>query len=331
VGTGPYRVTAAVSGESVTLNRFEDYNGDRAFHYDVLQLDVVEDPNARTSGLRSGQYDVIEDVPASSFENAQGDDALQAEAVPSYLATILFCHAGKPPFDDRRLRQALFYAIDRDTITATSFFGLATPAWASPLSPEHPEFVEADTVYRYDPDRARDLLAEAGHADGGIRVDFLVGNLEFLASQGPVIEQNLRDVGFEPNMIPGEVEALYTRVTDGDYNAFLAFTDPSGLGPADAEFLLRWLYYGAVPESFLFWDENAVQEIAQRLDEAFNADDESERGRLLAEAQNIIQDGAALLPMHFKQQLTGWSSALDGFHPLPTTGFNLEGVSTLDG
>jgi peptide/nickel transport system substrate-binding protein len=326
IGTGPYQVSSAVSGREVVLKKFDKYSGPRQITVPKLQIDVTADANARVAALRSGKAGAIDDVPGSAYASLSRTKGIKTGAVPSGDSSILLFHCGKPPFDDARVRRAVLYAIDRDSITRSSFFGQAEPAWSGEVAPDHPDFVKPDTVYRYDPQEARRLLAEAGHGSDGIKIDFLVGDLDYLASQGPVIEKNLKDVGFVSNLIPGELESLYSRVTAGTYNMFLAKTDPSALGAADTEFVLRWGFTDALVDQFLYWKTPEAKQVAKLLDQAWAATDEAGRRKALGQVQNIIQQEAPRATLHHKKQLTAWSDKLAGFRPLPVTGFSFDGV-----
>ncbi|MBB5791657.1 ABC transporter substrate-binding protein [Jiangella mangrovi] len=326
VGSGPLRVVSAVSGERISLERFTEYTGAREFHYERVDISVVADANARISGLRTGQFRAIEDVPASAYEELSTANGIRTEAAPSALITYLMCNCGKPPFDDVRVRQAVAYAIDRDSVTQSSFFGQAEPAWAQSLSAEISGAVEAETVYRHDPERARELLAEAGYGDQSVPIDVLVTtNVEFLGSQGPIIEENLRSAGFEPNMIPGEGVAHVSRVTEGNYGLWLGLTDPS-VYAADAEFMIRFLWVGTFQTGFFYWltpEATRVQELLRSVSLSTN---DAERERILEEVQNIIQDEVPIVPLHFKKQITAWDDSLDGFKALPAAGLALDDV-----
>ncbi|AYY11967.1 ABC transporter substrate-binding protein [Actinobacteria bacterium YIM 96077] len=327
VGTGPYRVLSAVSGQEITLERFDEYTGPRELNYDELHIAVTADGSARVSALRTGRAQVIEDVPASSFDELESEDDVEVDSARGDHLTGLMFHCGKPPFDDVRVRQAVMYGIDRDGIAETAFFGHAEPVWSGEISPDDPDYAEPDLTYRYDPDYARQLLDEAGFGDGGIDVDFLAGDLDYLAAQTPLIEENLRELGFVPNVIPGELESLYSRVTEGSYNLFLMKGDTSALGATDVEFLLRWTYYGNLPRQFMYWEGEPLERVEELLDEALTAPDDDARSSALAEVQNIVQTEVPIGRLHRVDYLTGWSASLDGFRPVPTAGFVLDGVT----
>jgi peptide/nickel transport system substrate-binding protein len=322
VGTGPYRVQSAVSEQSITLESFADYKGDRQLGFTDLEISVVPDDNARVSGLRTGQFSVIENAPANTFETLSNLDDITIEAVPSSLATYLMFHTAQPPFDDARVRQAVLYAIDRDSITQTAFAGHAEPAWSHMTSPQIAGAVEATPVYSYDVDRAAELLAEAGYGDG-ITIDMLINNDESLTQQAPIIQENLRQVGITANVIPGDIQAQAQRAVDGNYHMWLTSAD-AGAFAGDAEWGLRWLYGGAFVPRQARWENAGLIEL---LDAALAAPDLDARNQALAEAQNILQTEVPLVPVHFVDKVTAWNSALEGYEPLPKSGFGLDTIN----
>lgn len=323
VGTGPFQVVSAVSNQRVDFRRFTGYSGAREFTYGGLGIDIATDGNARISGLRSGRWRAIEDLPASSFDALGRTKGLRAGAAPGSAGTQLAFHCGKPPFDDPRMRRAVMYAIDRDAITKSAFFGQAEPAWGGYLRPDHPEYTAPDITYRYDP--SWKLVAEAGHV--GAPIDVLLPTTpDFLDAQGSIIEENLRAVGLAPRRVPGELQSLLSRVSAGTYNIFLTLIDASALGATDAEFLLRYVYYGSIPRDLLRWTGRLVETVERLLDDALAAPTEADRKRLIAQAHNLIQEQAPVATLHHKKQLAGWSAALQNFRPLPAVGLAFDGV-----
>lgn len=323
IGTGPYRVATAASDQTIVLEPFEAYNGSAPPAYEQVELTRVADANARVSGLRSGQFAMIEDVPAGAFQELDSAGAgVRVEAVDSYAWTVLYFNCGRPPFDDVRVRQAVMHAIDRDGIARAAFFGLAEPAWTGFISPEHPEFTEPETVHRFDPDHARELLADAGYGEEPIPIDLIYhSDYEFVPSQLPIVEQNLRDIGFEPNLVPLEFSAADARMVEGDYHLTLNGPADWSLFAADLEFLLRGSFTGFVTTNMSYWTGAEAAEVQQLLDEAVAAPDETARHELLATAQNLVQQEVPIGALFHKQQLTGWTDQLgDEYQPLPTAG-----------
>ncbi|TDC53965.1 ABC transporter substrate-binding protein [Jiangella ureilytica] len=324
VGTGPYRVVSAISGQEVTLERYAEYTGDREPTYQRITITNVGDSTARISGLQSGRFKLIEDVPPSANAQLEGDERVEVGVVDGYDCSHMLFHCGKPPFDDLRARQAVCFAIDRDAITSTSFFGHAKPNWDGWL-PSHPDATPPTISYRFDPDEARRLLSEAGHGTGPVPMDLLIsaGNSQ-IDSQIPIIEQNLIDAGFQPNLLPGEHGSRIAMVQEGRYSAWLFKGDLSGAFSPALDTMLRAHFFGIVPREFMRWDGAADAEAL--LAEAAGSADEAGYRQALSEILELIQEQVPAPTLHSVQRITAWSSSLSGFRPIPAAGFVLDGV-----
>ncbi|WP_084469780.1 ABC transporter substrate-binding protein [Jiangella gansuensis] len=323
IGSGPYRVVSAASDERVVLERFEGYAGSRDIEYDELELVVVSDDNARISGLRAGQFKLVEDVPPSAFEQLSGADDVKVEAVDGYGWTTAIFNCGRSPFDNANLRRAVAYAIDRDAINQTRFLGLAAPAWTGFVSPDHPDYTEPDVVYRFDPAHARGLIEDAGFdVDAGVPIDLLVSGAP---ADAPIIEQNLRDVGFAPRIIP--IDDASSLQTSGEFDLSITagITDTSFFSTG-LEFMTRFSFTGFVVDSLAHWSGSEREEVERILNESVAAADEDAYRAALADALNIIQDEVPILAIMRPKQITGWSNTLEDFRPGPSIGVVVDGV-----
>lgn len=326
VGSGPYRVTSAASDQRIAMERYADYAGDGDFAYPMLQFDLFTDSAARLAGLRTGQYQMTDEVPPLALAELASDSTLETAAVDSYAWTLASFNCGKPPFDDVRLRQAVAYAIDRDAISEATYQGHATPAWSGFVSPHHHQFTEPDTVYRYDPAQAEALVsASALGRSGPIPIDVLiVGELP----HAPIIEENLARAGFAPNLIPLTPQAGTQRASEGNYN--LSFnSDPAdnSLLSDDLEFLMRLSFTGFIADTLLHWTGAERDSLTSLLDRSIVEPDAEARGEQLAEAENIIQEQVPILALHHTKRINAWSADLEGFRPSPLPGVVLDGVS----
>lgn len=324
VGSGPYRVVSAATGEQAALQRFDGYTGTREFSYDELVMHVVPDDNARLAGLRTGQYAIARSVPGTAYSQLEGEEGIEIASVPGAFDLMLMFRTDRPPFDDVRARQAVMNAIDRDAIVETVFFGHAQPAWTDAIAPTLAGSIDAEPAYSFDAARAEELLAEAGLGDSPIPIDLLVTDLFGIPQQAPIVEENLRAVGFEPSMIPGDIQAHASRAAAGEYNLWLT-AGGVGVGAPDAEWVMRILYSGVFVPNQAAWD-NA--ELGGLIDEAFQAPDVAARDEALAEAQNLIQAEAPLVPLIFTNEITAWSDSLQGYEPRSGDPYlSLEGVT----
>lgn len=164
VGTGPFRFAEWVRGSEVRLERFDDYHGESAY-LDAVTFRIIEDPSAQLAALQAGDIDMV--GVALSPENAlqvQADPNLKLTEGSATTEITLAMNNAREPLSDLRVRQAITHAIDKQAIIEGALFGFGTPI-GTHASPIEPYFIDVEP-YPYDPERARELLAEAGFEDG---------------------------------------------------------------------------------------------------------------------------------------------------------------------
>ena len=162
VGTGPF-VVGNWDTQRIALTARKD--SWRAPELDAVELHFVRDPNARMTGLVTGLFDVIAGVDTDSFEELQAvGGTVRRNRVAAAMA-LMFNTVGDPRLQDPRLRQALNYAVNKELIIDVFFGGVTEPA-TQPAPRAAVGFNPELKPYPYDPDKARQLLAEAGYADG---------------------------------------------------------------------------------------------------------------------------------------------------------------------
>ena len=188
VGTGPMELTDFVEGSSITWTKNPNYWGfdekfpeNRLPYVDEIVTLIMPDAAARIAALRSGQLDMLGTVGDSQLRSIDQVESLKRtdpdinmwERVSRSDNAFRFITISRPPFDDIRVRRAMQLALDLDTIASTYFKGFADPrphgaihndvSLGTPFD-QWPE--EVRQYYRYDPELAKQLLAEAGYPDG---------------------------------------------------------------------------------------------------------------------------------------------------------------------
>lgn len=196
VGTGPFRFKSVVQGEKVELVPYPKYWGAKA-KPDRLVMRPIPDPAARVSALRAGEINIAMVVPPDSVESLKGE-GFEVQQKPYPHTWCYHFNTREKPYSDVRVRQALNYALDKETLVNDVLRRTAAPAYqvATEGSPFYDDSLPK--YYEYDPDRARRLLADAGLGDGfrtvwwhpteGSGMMLPVEMTEF-------IQSNLRDVG----------------------------------------------------------------------------------------------------------------------------------------
>src|SRR5690606_11307777 len=170
VGTGPYRVENWQRDTELVLTAYEDYWQGRP-SIDRVVFRVIPDTQARLSALLNGEVDLVPGVPPEMIAQIENNPDVRIEEVPGRQVIYLGMNLTRTgPLSDKRVRQALNYAVDVDLIIDAVLEGHATRN-AAGLTGINAAYDPSIEPYPYDPERARQLLAEAGYADG-LTIDF---------------------------------------------------------------------------------------------------------------------------------------------------------------
>lgn len=159
VGTGPYRFVEWVKGDHVTLEKNPDYWGDNPSNIDEVTYRFISEPSTRLSALLADEIDLMTNLLPEDVERAPQAASVQGVENP---IIILDATSDAGATSDVRVRQAINHAVDKDALANDLFEGYASVAQCQILSPQITGFNESLEGYPYDPDRARELIAEAG-------------------------------------------------------------------------------------------------------------------------------------------------------------------------
>lgn len=214
-GTGPFVMTEYIDGQIMELTAFEDYWGGRP-KLDRIELYPMPEPATRLAALQAGDIDWAELPPPDALDLLEAQDfQVLLKEYPHVITYQLNLHNG--PLQDPLIRQALNYAVDREG-TSTLINNVGFPA-TQYMYAGHPWYDENWEGYSYDPQRARDLLAEAGFPDGGVELSLIYptggsGNM-FPGPMNEKLKQDLDAVGIELELIPIEWNNIITALRQG--------------------------------------------------------------------------------------------------------------------
>jgi peptide/nickel transport system substrate-binding protein len=328
VGTGAYEFVEWESNTQVTVVRNENY-WDGEVGMDRVVFRPITDGNTRVNEMLSGGLDLMVEVPpdsVSTFEN-NDDFSVYEQAGPHVWFLILNLREG--PFTDQRVRQAANYAINKKALVENVLQGTATVA-DSPIAPAFDWAYNEDLEpYPYDPERARELIQEAGAE--GAEVTFYVteGGSGMLdpVPMGTAIQADLEAVGLDVN------------IETYEWNTFLGRVNPGLEGKADmAE--MAWMTNDPDTLPFLtlrtaaFPEEGGFNsgyysnpEVDRLLERARTATDREERARLYREVQEIVyEDAPWVFVANWKQNAVA-TSELENFRLQPSFLLELSDVS----
>ncbi|MGR3724327.1 ABC transporter substrate-binding protein [Abyssibius alkaniclasticus] len=326
-GTGAFKFVEWRSNEAVVVEANPDY-WDGAPELEAVVFRPITDANTRTAEMLAGGIDLMVEVPPVALSEFQGDAySVYEQAGPHVWFLIL--NAKEGPFADVRVRQAANYAINKEAIVNDVLEGTAEVA-AGPTPPAFAWAYNPDLEpYPYDPDRARELLAEAG-AEGA--------ELTFYVTEGG---SGMLDPVAMGTAIQADLEAVGLNVTIETYewNTFLGNVNPGLEGKADmAE--MAWMTNDPDTLPFLAlrteaWPENggfnsgyySNPEVDALLDAARVETDQEERARLYREMQVIVQQDAPWVFVANWKQNAVTSDRVEGFALQPSFFLLLQDVT----
>ncbi|MFC0114702.1 ABC transporter substrate-binding protein [Kibdelosporangium aridum] len=217
VGTGPYVFATRKRGDSIVLRANPSYWGRRPT-YTTVYLKYYRDPTALNNALLSNGIDVISAITTpDSIGQIESDTRFTVlQGTTNSEVTLSFNNA-RAPLTDKRIRQALTYAIDRRAVMATVAANRGTLI-GSMVPPTDPWYEDLTGVYPHDPVRARALLAEAGQQN--LRLRLRVANLPYAVNAAQVVASQLADVGVTVSIEPLDFPAVWLKqvFTDHDFD-----------------------------------------------------------------------------------------------------------------
>ncbi len=300
------------------------YNGANPASADAMQWLVRVDNTARVTALQEGTAIAGENIPFANTDQLV-NAGVTVESVDSYGIGFLMFNCQKVPFNDKRVRQAFYYAIDYDKLINNQLGGNAETL-TSYLPKDNPAYHEASTIYTYDPEKAKALLAEAGQENLEVTLLVIDNWIKDLSAQ---IQQDLEAVGMSVKL---DVQAapyptLVASKTDEvlPFDVFLAPGDVSCFG-TNADVHLAWFYGENTDwcQGRSCWakaGDGKCHEFNEYLDQARKATDAGARQEAYNKCFDIIAEEVPLYPLFHKKVITGyWADKIEGFEPSPTTG-----------
>jgi ABC-type transport system substrate-binding protein len=234
IGAGPYTLKAQERGVSIDLAAFPEFYKKGKPELKTVRMIVYADENLRVTALKTGDVDLIEYVPWQHMKSIEADPNLKLDSANGPFMLLGF-NGETGPFKDPRLRLATAYAIRREEIVEAAFYGRGAPLEGLPITPGT-EFYDAGRAktWRYDPEKAKALLKEAGVANGFATTLLSTAQYGMHKSTAEVVQQHLGEIGIKVTL---NLPDWATRVAlggKGQYECCIQGTtadnnDPDGL------------------------------------------------------------------------------------------------------
>lgn len=317
VGTGPFTVESYTKDVETVLTARDDYawapealGNDGDPYLDTVTFQVVPEASVRTGSLSSGSVDVVGGVQPTDVELLEGEDfPLISRGNPGISFGIAF---NEDNVSDPAVREAIASAINAEEVRDTALNDLFAVG-TSVLAKTTPSWAGQSSFYTFDPDHAAEVLDEAGWKEGsdGIREkdgEPLSLRLAWVANFGPnqtsveLIQQQLKEVGIDIELVSGTVPELLERFKSGDFD--LSWGNSSR---ADGD-VLRTSFSSAASNNYRINDP----ELEALLQEQLSLGDKTARDAVLAEAQERIANQYHHIPVHELTTIIGTQPEVHG-------------------
>jgi len=279
IGTGPFKFVKWVRGDRVEMERFAGYWNPDLPYLDKVTIKFIGDPSAQNAALKSGDIDVIGNLLAPEMlKDFEKDKRFKVISGSTTGEVIMSTNNRAAPFDNKLVRQAVAYAIDRQAVIELAMFGYGTPI-GSHWPPTTPYYKDLTQKFAYNPEKAKALLAKAGYADGFEATIKLPAPYAYSKRAGEVIADMLTQVGIKLRIEIVDWGVWIDRVfKNKEYQlTMIGHVEPWDIG----------IY--ANPDYYFQYDS---QEFRDALDKALKAPNEAEKTRWFGRCQEIIAEDA---------------------------------------
>jgi len=314
VGTGAYKIKEWVTGDHLTIEANPDYWGE-APKVKTIKFVTMPEANTRLVSVQSGDVDAAP-IPAANVKQASSDDNLTVLSKESTQVNYIGLNVNCKPLDNKLVRQAIAYALDKDAMIEAQLEGhgsVANTMVPSSIS-GHNASIKG---YELNIEKAKELLAQAGYPDGfEIELASVAGKHD-LATQ--VVQSNLKEIGIKVTLKPMDATAFNDYQNTNKAQMFIGYRSSS-----NADFYVKIMHSNNIEQG-----RNAVgykdADMDKMLNESYVAMGEA-RDAIYAKIQEKIHDEAVVLPLYTSTVFAVVQKDLKGVDLLSTSGIDFSGI-----
>ena len=326
-GTGPYRLVRYATDDTVEMAAFKEYWNGTPRNAGIV-LKVIPDDTMRGLELRKGTVDVIvNDMPPDIVHQMEKTGDFKVVRSPGLDFSYLGFNMRDPAVSDRRVRQAIGFATNRDAIVKYLRRDLAHAATG--ILPPQAWAYEPDLfTFTYDPGRAKQLLDQAGYRDPDgdgplprLRLSLKISTNEEVRLQSTVIQQDLRRIGIDLDVRSYEFATVFADILKGNFQ--IMSLQWVGGAVIDPDILRRVFHSTQVPPVGFNRGYYRNDDVDRLIDLASAAVSEQERKAFYGAAQRIIAEDAVYIPIWNRVNVAVTQKNLDGLRLLPSIDFSM--------
>ena len=318
VGTGPFKFVEWVQKDHVTLEANKDYWAGRPC-VDRLIIRGIPDNTVRLLELEKGTVHIMDQTSPTDYERIRRNNDLVLFTGPGLNTGYIAMNVEKSPFNDVRIRRAVNHAINKVALIKAFYLGIGTPA-KNPMPPTIWSYNDAIQDYGYSPDKAKQLLAEAGYPNGFSTELWWPNRARPYLTQpqkiAEAMQQMLAQVGIRAKLVTFEWGTYLDKASNGEHPMMIiGWTGDNG----DPDNFLYALLdkdnaVKGTAQNYAFYKSDALHEL---LIKAQRTSDQAARTRLYRQAQEIIKRDAPWAPFVHAGRVAAYRKEVQNYFPHP--------------
>lgn len=318
IGTGPFMFDSWEKDVQVVLKKNPNYWDPPKPYLDELVFKALPDSNARMLQFQGGDLDIVTQVPFSQLDalRSNPDVTVLDEAVAriDYIGLNL----RRPPLDDKKLRQAMNYAIDKEALIKNVLFGAGEPATS--YLPKMPGRDPNSPGYPHDLEKAKQLVAESSAKDG-FALELLISAGDAVGSQvAQLVASNLAEIGGKITITSLEPATVTDRITvSQDFDMYLSYYTTDIIDP-DELTSFAVLSDGGTQA---VWTGYKNEQVDALIRQSQTETDPEKRQELYNQIQRLVLDDAHLIYLYYPTGTTAIYNYVKNFRILPTGNYRL--------
>jgi peptide/nickel transport system substrate-binding protein len=309
VGTGPFRFVERVRGDNVTVERNPDYWQEGLPLLETVIYRGVPDENVQLQNLRSGELDVIDEVPSVEMNGLKDDAEFPLSDRPSLGYQGIHLNTTRPPFDEELLRRAVYTLTDRDAVAAAALQGAGGVPGNSPFGPQSLAYGASDEYEGPNVEEATALLEEAGRPDG-FTFTLKIGTQPEQQLIGQVVQNIMRQAGIDVRLQRVEFGELLDQAGNKDFEAL--YLGWSGRVDPDQN-----IYDNLVSGSDRNYPGYSNEEVDRLLDEARTEGDSGRRKEIYDQVMEILHEEVPYVYLFHQIDDYAFQPSVEGFTAYP--------------
>jgi len=315
VGTGPFILQKWNTGDSLVLVRNDNYWGDKPA-FKKLTIRVITEAANRAIELETGGVDIIYDVDASDVSRLQSESNVKVVSGPGYKFSYITMNMSMKPYDDIRVREALVKSLDMEGIVKAVFGDSAVVA-DSLMAPTVFGYAKIGP-YEYNQERAKQLLAEAGYANG-LQVTVMLNEDRNYMNVIEIAQNMWKEIGITTDIQIMDQATLLSKASEGTVPMGVTNSTPTTGDPDHA--LMIW------PTTYKSFLRNSDTKIDEYLQKGKSTYDTTERAKIYKEAMEYMWTRYNLIPICFTNAVYATAANIANFECNPGNTPNLAKVT----